>query len=105
MFSSVPAIAAALPILPPFARNSSVSTVKTIRLSCWNRRTRSSTSSSVVPRSSRSWTVSASSASPADTVPLSIARTFPPPSSSPATLALSTVPDSFCGMCSERIRS
>ena len=105
MFSSVPAIAAAFPIRPPLARNSSVSTVKTIRLSRWNRAMNSSTPSSVVPRSSRCWIPSARRASPAETVPLSIARTFSPPSSSPAVRALSTVPESFSGRCSDRIRS
>ena len=39
MFSNVPAIAAAFPIRPPLARYSSVSTVKTIRLSRRNRST------------------------------------------------------------------
>ena len=49
MFSSVPAIAAALPMRPPLARYSRVSTVQITRLSRRNRSTRASSSSSVVP--------------------------------------------------------
>ena len=68
------------------------------------RATSASTSSSVVPRSSRRWIAKPSIASAADAVPESIARTLSPKSSA-ATRALWIVPESDSGMWIEMMRS
>ena len=81
MCRSWPAIARALPIRPPFARYSSVSTVKSSRPRGGSAPTSASTSSSVVPRSSRRWIASASIAIAAEAVSESITRTRSPTSS------------------------
>ena len=100
MCSRLPANAAALPMRPPFCRNSSVSTVKISPTSRLNRSTSSSISSSLVPRSSRRWIASPSIAIAADAVPVSTTRTLSP-SSAAAVRALSNVPESVAAIWSE----
>ena len=103
--SSVPAKARALPMRPPRARNSSVSTVNSSPRSRRYRSTSSSTSSSLVPRSRRRWIASASIAIEAEAVSESITVTRPSPSSAAAASALANVPETSAETWSEKIRS
>ena len=98
-FSSVPAIACARPMRPPFCRYSSVPTVKTTRFTSLNRSTSRSISSSVVPRSRRRWIASASIEQASEAVSESTSRMRSAPvccaSSDAASDADWKVPDSF----------
>src|SRR3954451_23986005 len=93
--------ALARPMRPRRRRNSSVSTVN-IRCACSRKRMISrSTSSSVVPCSSRCWIASPSIAIAADALSESTVRTLSPPSSAAGFAALWYVPESAAEMCKE----
>jgi hypothetical protein len=100
-FSRLPASARARPMRPPFARNSNVSTVKSRPASRRCPAASASTSSSVVPRSSRRWIPRPSIEIPTEADSVSTSRTRSPPSSPAASVALAKVPESLDEMCSE----